>query len=208
MSLQAASLFDKYAESYQERFMDVSMYSKSLDFLGDEIKIYNAEVLDVACGPGNISKYLLNRKPDLKITGVDLAPKMIELAQINNPTANYQLLDARNILNLGKKFDVVVFGFAYPYFNKQEVKQSIDDARNILNSNGLIYISTMEDDYSNSKIEKTSKGDDMMMYYHEEKYLRQFLEQNNFKVLFVDRVNTTMTNGKEVVDLSIIARCL
>lgn len=43
------------------------------------------EIFDVGCGSGNGSKYLI--KNGLKVTGVDFAEKMVELAQKQNPEA-------------------------------------------------------------------------------------------------------------------------
>ena len=84
-SQHAASIFNKYAESYEERFMDVSMYAESLGFLLKEINNEGASLLDVACGPANISKYLLNRNSNLEIDGIDLSENMIALAKKNIP---------------------------------------------------------------------------------------------------------------------------
>ena len=91
----AIDVFNKLAKAYQDKFMDVSMYHNSLDVFCSFIKTENAEVLELACGPGNITKYLLEKRNDFKLLGTDLAPNMIELAKINNPTAKFELMDCR-----------------------------------------------------------------------------------------------------------------
>ena len=67
-----AELFNKYALSYSEKFMDVSQYADTLDVFCNGLPA-SAKVLDIACGPGNIAKYLLNKHPDMQLTGIDLA---------------------------------------------------------------------------------------------------------------------------------------
>jgi trans-aconitate methyltransferase len=57
----------------------------------------DADILELACGPGNITQYIISKRSDFKILGTDLAPNMIELAKINNPSAQFQLLDSRDI---------------------------------------------------------------------------------------------------------------
>ena len=42
------------------------------------------QVLEIACGPGNITKYISRLRPDFQITAIDLSPNMIELAKANN----------------------------------------------------------------------------------------------------------------------------
>jgi len=40
-----------------------------------------AKVLELACGPGNITKCLLSKRPDLEILATDIAPNILELAK-------------------------------------------------------------------------------------------------------------------------------
>lgn len=202
----AVAVFDKLAKEYQDKFMDVSLYSDTFDFFCDSISRENAEVLEIACGPGNITNYLLGKRPDLKILGIDLAPKMIELAKDNNPTAKFQIMDCRDIEIFENKFDAIVCGFCLPYLSKEETKKLIADSSILLNPDGLLYISTMEADYSNSGLQKGSSGDEIYMHFHEAGYLTAFLKENHFTVLSVVRKNSIMSNGTEVVDLVIISK--
>lgn len=201
----AVDVFNKHASLYQTKFMDVSLYHASFDFFCDSIKKQNAEVLELACGPGNITKYLLSKRADLKIVGTDLAPNMIELAKQNNPTATFEILDCRKINDLNKKFDAVMCGFCLPYLAMEEVLKLFSDAFQLLNSKGLIYISTMEDDYKNSGLRKGSQGDEIFMHYYLEKDLSEPLIKNGFKINYTQRVKSEMTDGAMVTDLILIA---
>jgi len=200
----AIEVFNKLAQAYQDRFMDVSLYHDSFDIFCDHIKKENASVLELACGPGNITKYILQKRPNLKILATDLAPNMIELGKINNPTAQFELLDFKNIKKLNKKFDAVMCGFGLPYLSKSEAIQFIADSREILNPNGIIYISTMEDDNSKSGFKTGSTGDKMYQNFHQADYLTESLENNNFKILHLDR-KEYIHNEQKTTDLIIIA---
>ena len=201
----AAEIFNKHASLYQDKFMDVSLYRGSFDFFCYSIKKQNASVLELACGPGNITRYLLDKRPDLKILGIDLAPNMIALAKQNNPSAKFEVMDCRTIKSFNKKFDAIMCGFCLPYLSKEEALKLISDAYELLNANGVIYISTMEDDYSKSALKKTSKGDDIYMHYHEEGYLVNALKESGFKIEFTDRKNS-ISNNEPFVDLILIAK--
>ena len=52
----AVGVFDKLATLYQEKFMDVNLYSYTFDFFCDTIEKQNAGLLEIACGPGNIAQ--------------------------------------------------------------------------------------------------------------------------------------------------------
>ena len=201
----AVNLFDKLAESYQERFMDVSLYGDTFDFFCDNIETENAEILELACGPGNITQYLLNKRPDFKILGTDLAPNMIELAQKNNPKATFQLMDCRAIGTIDKKYDAIMCGFCLPYLDKTETIKLIQDASNVLKPKGLLYLSTMEDDYDASGFRKGSTGEEIFMHYYPAEFLTQTLQENNFTIIKTERKVYPANDGSSVTDLIIIA---
>src|SRR5690349_18694421 len=93
----AVDIFNKHAQIYQHKYMDVSMYHDTLDAFCNSIPKHNAQILEIACGPGNITQYLLQQRPGFNILGTDLAPNMLELARANNPEAKFKEMDGRNI---------------------------------------------------------------------------------------------------------------
>lgn len=197
-------IFNKYAQVYQDQFMDVSLYQKTLDYF---LKLLpsNANILEVACGPGNITKYLLQQQPYLNILATDLAPNMLNLARKNNPSAHIELLDMKDISTLKQPFNAIVCAFGFPYLSKQEALQWIKDVSKMLKSKGVLYISTMEDDHKKSGIEKGRQGDEMWMNYHEAGYLTKSLHESGFKTIQLERI-VTQPKDKKVTDLMIIAQ--
>jgi trans-aconitate methyltransferase len=201
----AVDLFNKLAKGYQDKFMDVSMYHSSLDLFCKNIEKENAHLLEVACGPGNITKYLVEKRPDLKVLGTDLAPNMIALAKINNPSTAFELLDFREMNTMTQSFDAIVCGFGLPYLTKAEAITFIANAGIKLDCGGLLYISTMENDNSKSGFKTGSTGDTMYQNFHQADYLTQALEENKFKIIHIER-KEYFYNNEKTVDLIIIAR--
>ncbi len=204
----AVDVFNRLSQEYMDKFMDVGLYGEALEVFCRNIIPHNAEILELACGPGNITKYLLEKRPDFKVLATDLAPKMLELAQINNPQAEILLMDARDIAKLDRKFDGIVCGFCMPYLNKQEAIQLIKDSAKKLNTDGLLYLSTMEDDNKKSGIECGSHGDELFMHYHQADYLGEALFESHLKLLEIQRKDFTYPDGRKGVDLVLIARYL
>lgn len=202
----AVDVFNKLAGLYQSKFMDVSLYHDSFTVFCNAIKKSNPEVLELACGPGNITKYLISQRPDFKILATDLAPNMIELAKINNPTAECVLMDSKNIRSLNQNYDALMCGFLLPYLSKEEAIQLITDATKILTKDGVIYISTMEDDYSTSGFRKGSTGDEIYMHYHQADYLIEALKSNGFEIISESRKVYPANDGSDTVDLILIAK--
>jgi trans-aconitate methyltransferase len=86
--------WNKVASLYEDKFMDLDLYNDSYDFICNLITKDNAKLLEIGCGPGNITKYLLSKRPDFNIFGIDIAPNMIELAKKNNPAASFAMMDS------------------------------------------------------------------------------------------------------------------
>lgn len=201
---KAVAVFNKLADVYQQKFMNVDLYADSLDALC-KLLPENASVLELACGPGNLTCYLLDKRPDLQILATDLAPNMIELARASNPEAVFGIMDCRAIKSLGKKYHAIVCGFGLPYLSDAEAKSLIADASSILFTDGLLYLSTMEADYSQSGWETASSGDLVFMHYHLESDLAGALSQNGFSVAGSWRKQYDGKNGT-VTDLILLAQ--
>ena len=202
----AEEVFHKCADEYEAKFMDFDLYNPTFDIFCTSIEKQNADVLEIACGPGNITRYLINKRPDFKILGIDFAQNMVNLAKKNIPSAEFQLMDCKNIRTLEKKFDAIMCGFCLPYLTKEEAVQLIKDGGNLLNPGGVFYISTMEDDYEKSTFKTSSSGFVIFMHYHRADYLTAALEENGFEIIQVTRQDFPEKDGTITTDLIIIAR--
>lgn len=202
------STYNGAAKSYQDKVMGMDLYNDTYERLCKLIEKKNAEIFEIASGPGNITKYLLAKCPDFKITGSDIAPNMIELAKINNPTADFQVMDCRDIESLDRTFDAIVCGFCMPYLSKEECVKLIKDSSKLLNANGLFYFSTMEDDYDKSGFETTSFSgtDEVFIYYHQTDYLTNCLQENGFQIVDLKRKDYPEPDGSFLRDMIFIAR--
>jgi ubiquinone/menaquinone biosynthesis C-methylase UbiE len=200
----AIDVFNKNAKAYQDKFMDVELYNSSIDLFCKSIKNENANILDIACGPGNITHYLLQKCPNFTILGIDLSENMLALAKNNCPNATFQLMDCRDIGAINQKFDAIFCGFCLPYLSKKEAIKLIKDASKLLNPNGVFYLSTMEKGDNISGFKTSNSGDTLFMYYHQADYLIDALYENNFKLIDVIRQDYPTKEGVKTTDLLII----
>ena len=199
--------WDNLASIYQDKFMDVDLYDDTYDVFCGLIKKSNAKIFEIGCGPGNITKYILSKRPNFKINAVDVAPNMIKLAKDNNPTANFEIMDCREIDKLTEKFDAIICGFCMPYLSKEDSIKLIKDCSFLLNKKGILYFSTIEDDYNKSDYETSSCGQHKLyVYYHQEDYLNEALTKNNFAEVKIKRKNYSKSNGTASTHMIFIAQ--
>lgn len=171
--------WNNIASLYQDKFMDLALYNDTYDYICNSIPKPKAKLLEIGCGPGNIVKYLLSQRPDFDIFGIDIAPNMIELAKKNNPTANFAVMDSRQINSLDEKYDGIISGFCLPYLSPSESNELISDSYNLLNENGLIYLSFVEGDPDRSHF-KEGNGGRVYFQFHDLDNLKTQLIKTNF----------------------------
>jgi 2-polyprenyl-3-methyl-5-hydroxy-6-metoxy-1,4-benzoquinol methylase len=179
--------WNNIADIYQAKFMNLHLYNDSYDYICNFLNKQKAKLLEIGCGPGNISKYLLSKRPDFDILGIDIAPKMIKLAKVNNPTATFKVMDSRQIIDLDTKYDGIICGFCLPYMSPTEANELISNCYDLLNENGLIYLSFVEGDHNQSDF-KVGAGGRVYFQYHSLDTLKtqlikmKFNEVETFKV--------------------------
>lgn len=206
-SKDAKFIFNKYAGRYEEKYMHLALYAETLDLFISFLKRKDANILDLGCGPGNITRFLLYRCPDLNILGIDISENMIALAQKNNPEAQFKILDCREMGNLDKKFDAIIGGFVLPYLDEEEVTKLINDLYRLLNPGGLIYLSAMGSKNNNDSLQVSSSGkeDVLKTHYYSLDFLFSILDKNQFEIKHSETLYNP--NNKEAIkDLVLIAK--
>ncbi len=198
--------FNKLAQRYQDKYMDLEDYDDTYALFCKNLVSSNARVLELACGPGNVTRALLARLPDLQIVATDLAPQMVELARINNPTAQFAVMDCRDVGGQGKNFDALVCAFGLPYLSRTEAATLIADTVAVLNPGGLLYLSAMEAEETLSGWQTSSTGDQVYIHYHDEVHLRTALARHGFDIIDVRRKPGPAQSSMASSDLFILAR--
>ena len=67
-----------------------------------------ADVVDLGCGPGNLTRLLAERWPGATVTGIDASPQMVEAARRDVPTLQFEVGDLRDWAGSAAEVDVLV----------------------------------------------------------------------------------------------------
>lgn len=199
-------VFHSAADDYVEAFMDVARYHSALNtFLASLPQ--GAQVLEVGCGPGNITRYLLDQRPDLHILGTDLAHAMVERARQHCPEARFMQQDVRQVDHTLGLFNGVVCGFLLPYLSVADTQQLFRTVNHLLAPQGSFYLSTMEDDPERSGMKAASSGkyEAIHQQFYREAQLRALLEEAGLRTVHVQRTSYPDRSGGTVTDLMLIA---
>lgn len=129
------AIFSRHAAAYQARLEEVMTRGEArgrqrmLDLLGARPGM---RVLDLACGPGNLSARLAAAVgPAGEVTGVDLAPGMIELASARHiPNARFALMDIEELAFADASFDAAACGHGLQF--AADLHRALTEARRVL----------------------------------------------------------------------------
>ena len=116
--LETHKTWNNIAQLYEDKFMKFDLYNDTYKSFCDLLLRPDASVLEIGCGPGNITRHILDLNPKLKVLATDISKNMIDLAKRNNPEVEIQVLDCRNLKRINTKFDGIICGFTIPYLSK------------------------------------------------------------------------------------------
>jgi len=195
-------IFDEYAESYASKYMDLVEQETAMEFLAEHIPCSQCEILDVGCGPGNLSMLLLRYRPQARISGIDGSPNMINLAQKNIPHGDFTISDINEISHLDQCFDCILCGFLIPYLNFECTENLIRKLSNALKSGGLFYLVFMDSAIDLSKEVRSSDGtQSLTTHFYTKNTLTKLLHDYHLTVIYEE----TLTE-KEENDVILISR--
>jgi ubiquinone/menaquinone biosynthesis C-methylase UbiE len=200
--------FDEFASEYAERFMNIDSYRSHYEKFCDLIDINHPKILELACGPGNVTRFLKQRFKNAEIIAIDLAPRMIEIAKQTVSGVDFKIMDVRDIKTFDVQFDSIMCSFCLPFLSKSDTDKLISDCSEKMNKNGILYISTMEGDESKAGFESTSFSGDAKVYfnYHKHQDIEKSLIDSGFIIDYDIRQDYYESDGSITVDLIMIAK--
>jgi len=199
--------FDQFAAEYANRFMDLNAYSDSIELFCNLIGNDHPNILELGCGPGNVTRLLKLRFPESEITAIDLAPQMIEIASKLLPDVDFLVMDVRDISIIPVKFDAIMCSFCLPFLSKDDAGILISDSASHLVPGGVLYVSTMEGSEEQAGFETTSFSGDAEIYfnYHRQVDLEQAFVQSGLEIRQAKLQDYIEPDGSATTDMMFIA---
>jgi len=126
------------------RILTLGRLDKAYDRLVSHIK-KDWEVLDIGCGTGALT--LRAAKKGSKVKGIDINPKMLEIARRRtkdaNLTKNIELMEM-GVVELGSEktesYDAVMSGLCLSELSKEELCSTLKEIKRILKPEGILLV--------------------------------------------------------------------
>lgn len=146
-----------------------------------------ANILEIGCGIGTLSKLLIRLVPNGHFTGCDISPKSIEYARQFNPDKNAEFIcsDMSDFTH-SKKFDCVVFPDVLEHIPLEQHKNLFEIIAGISTENAIWFINIPEPN---------------VLDYHREHnpHLLQIIDQS---LSMQDLLNNVYPTGFELVSMN------
>jgi SAM-dependent methyltransferase len=140
---QAAS-FDLIGDRYDEAFPHKEGQVAAAEWLVSQLAP-GARVLDVGCGTGlPTARDLVDA--GLRVTGIDISERMLEIARRNVPEADLRELDAGDISTDLGRFDGVVAFFSLLMLPRTAIEAGLRALHDVLVPGGLFALAMVEAD--------------------------------------------------------------
>jgi ubiquinone/menaquinone biosynthesis C-methylase UbiE len=195
--------YNKSAGQFTDTIAKLANYDHTYDFISSMLP-ENAHVLDLACGPANISSYLLKKKI-LDITGYDLSEGMLEIARKSIPNGNFVMHSIINF-HVDKQFDLVLLGFGLPYLNSMQAESCIRHCYEALKPGGLFYLSFMDGDKEGFESTSFNPGDKFYIFYHHTEAISNLLKDSGFNIIKSWLLDYRESNGSITTDAVLVCQ--
>ncbi|HTR18376.1 MAG TPA: class I SAM-dependent methyltransferase [Candidatus Paceibacterota bacterium] len=143
---------------------------------------YYGKILDIACGPGLLLKKLSDAAPRAQLFGIDISPKLCEIAKERNPEAEIQVGDAESLPYADETFDFVFMTETLAHLPRPS--KALSEAHRVLKPTGIFILTVPNRDwlryefYERMRKEKFPTG----THYFRFKEIESLLRGSGFRI--------------------------
>ncbi len=135
--------YDRTANNYAAKFIN-ELENKHLDKIllqsFAEENIASGKLIDLGCGPGQTTKYLFDCGLS-DLMGIDISPKMIEVAKIINPGLHFEIADILNLHYPDRFFGSAIAFYSLVHFDYDQIKIAFNEIKRVLKNGGQFLFS-------------------------------------------------------------------
>ncbi len=181
--------YDVLAEDYAARFLD-ELSGKPLDrallgLVATEVSGLGP-IADVGCGPGHVARFLQER--GATATGVDLSPRMIDLARAAHPAIDFHVGDMRSLTFPDQTWGGIVALYSIIHIPPAELAGVCAEFHRVLRPGGMVLLSFHVGDEVRHVDEMLGCTVDLDFQFYDRPIVQSCLEQARFTLgAYVER---------------------
>lgn len=177
----------KYHELFHNEMNEKEYDRKLLDSFAARFN-NDSLICDAGCGPsGHIGKYLFDK--GIKVVGVDISEKCVELARINNPEMKFECADIINMPFDDNTFNGLISYYSIINTPKIYVSKLFNEFSRVLKTNGYLLVAVKAgttEGYIDDLLGIKTKNyfslftqDEIVSYVEEAGFALEFIDKRN-----------------------------
>ncbi|MBQ3405377.1 MAG: class I SAM-dependent methyltransferase [Oscillospiraceae bacterium] len=176
------SMGERYIEKARELWREKDELSAFLDMLNGD------SVLDIGCGTGEVLSYCAGR--GLRVSGIDISERMLEIAGKAVPEAGLSVLSVYELSKLRESYDGIIASYILVHIPKDKVGGVVKDIYSLLNPGGKLFL-----------VFTTARETNEYMFNYTADEVTELLEDSDFRVIkAVAEANGDLDTGIAVAE--------
>lgn len=177
----AISTYNKIASKYSGLYFNDLSDLPQIDRFLAELKP-SSKILDIGCGPGEFTKYLLEKGFDVE--GIDLSPEMVKIAKEKVPNGKFFQMDMRTLNYPVNFFDALLVAYSLIHIPSVDIYKTLEGFKKVLKPNGLVFIITQKGQPDQIVDEPLRKSEKMFINFFTKERIANFLNESGFKTVW------------------------
>lgn len=177
--------YDKIAKKYTERYFDdlsdFPFVDRFLSYLPQ-----GAKILDLGCGPGTFTKYLL--KKGFFAEGIDLSFEMLKIAKEKVLGADFRLMDIRRLDYGDGTFDGLLSAYSLIHVPAEEVPGTLEGFYKVLKPEGVLLTITQVGESDRVVDEPLMAGERIFINFFSKEGLSGLLRLAGFEIVYQEQL--------------------
>lgn len=178
---QTLVAYNQIAEEWAKTQADGFWLSEYKTFAG---YLPTGKIIDLGCGAGRDCKWFLVN--GYKLIGIDISPKMIELAKSNNPQGEFFVKSFYQLGDLREKFDGFWAACSFLHVPKEKIADVIIKVKQLLNPGAIGFIAIKEGGQEKS-VEWQNSGQKRFFFFYSQDEFAHILTNAGFEILKHDK---------------------
>jgi ubiquinone/menaquinone biosynthesis C-methylase UbiE len=171
-----AKIAEAYADEFFEDTADLPVIDKFLSRL-----CTNSKVLDVGCGPGQFSQYLMQH--GYIVEGIDTSEEMLDIARQKVPSGSFRKMDMRMLEYSDKSFDAVLAAYSLIHIPTSELPGVLHEIKRVLTDGGIVLFMAQQGEADKVLDEPLAKGEKIFVNFFSRERLNRLLVDAGFDVI-------------------------
>lgn len=170
-----AKIANRYAEVYFDDLSDAPFLDKFISFLPPQ-----AKVADIGCGPGNFTRYLIER--GFNVEGIDLSNGMLTIARDRVPEGDFKMMDMRKLDYSDETFDGLLVAYSLIHIPSDQIHETLTGFYRVLKPNGVVLIIAQRGEPDRVVDEPLKPGEKMFVNFFTKDSMSDVLTKAGFVI--------------------------